>query len=205
MANTLTNLIPDLHEALDVCVARTGRHDPAVRRDTNVARAAVNENVYIPITPAASSAQHPGVNAPDTGDRTIGNTSVTISKSKHVPVRWNGEETKGLNNSGLFSSIGRPLRAGDAHAGQRNRSRPVGRCLRQGIARLRHCRDRSVRDRWRFQRLCRNREDPRLQRLPDHRPPACAGSRCHCQPARQAVDPFSRPTRPVRATCCATA
>lgn len=106
MANTLTNLIPDLHEALDVVSREMVGMIPAVRRDTNVARAAVNENVYIPITPAASSANNtPGVNAPDTGDQTIGNTSVTISKSKHVPVRWNGEETKGLNNSGLYSSI----------------------------------------------------------------------------------------------------
>ncbi len=106
MANTLTNLIPDLHEALDVVSRELVGMIPAVRRDTNVARAAVNENVYIPITPAASSANNtPAVTAPDTGDQTIGSTAVTISKSKHVPVRWNGEETKGLQNSGLFSSI----------------------------------------------------------------------------------------------------
>jgi len=30
---------------------------------------------------------------------------VSITKSKHVPVRWNGEETKGLQNAGTFSSI----------------------------------------------------------------------------------------------------
>ncbi len=106
MANTLTNLIPDLHEALDVVSRELVGMIPAVRRDTNVARAAVNENVYVPITPAASSANNtPAVTAPDTGDQTIGSTAVTISKSKHVPVRWNGEETKGLQNSGLFSSI----------------------------------------------------------------------------------------------------
>ncbi|MFA9200509.1 MAG: hypothetical protein ACEQR8_04865, partial [Cypionkella sp.] len=46
-----------------------------------------------------------GVTAPDTGDQTIDNVSVTISKSKHVPIRYNGEETKGLQNAGTFSSI----------------------------------------------------------------------------------------------------
>lgn len=106
MANTLTDLIPDLYEALDIVSRERVGMIPAVRRDAQIARAALNENVVIPITPEASSATNtPAVTAPDTGDQTIANTTVTISKSKHVPVRWNGEETKGLMNSGLFSSI----------------------------------------------------------------------------------------------------
>jgi hypothetical protein len=60
----------------------------------------------VPITQSASTATNtPGVNAPDTGDDTVDNVAVTISKSKHVAVRWNGEETKGLGNAGTFSSI----------------------------------------------------------------------------------------------------
>ena len=106
MANTLTNLIPAMTEAMDVVSREMVGMIPAVRRDSNVARVALNQNVYIPITPEASTATNsPGVTAPDTGDQTIDNTSITISKSKHVAVRWNGEETKGLQNSGLFSSI----------------------------------------------------------------------------------------------------
>lgn len=106
MANVLTDLIPDLYEALDVVSREMVGMIPAVRRDAQIARAALNENVIIPVTPEASSADNtPAVTAPNTGDQTIGNVQVTISKSKHVPVRWNGEETKGLQNSGLFSSI----------------------------------------------------------------------------------------------------
>lgn len=106
MANTLTNLIPAMTEALDTVSREMVGMIPAVRRDSNVERVALNQSVYIPITPAASTATNtPAVAAPDTGDDTIDNTSITISKSKHVPVRWNGEETKGLQNSGLFSSI----------------------------------------------------------------------------------------------------
>ena len=30
---------------------------------------------------------------------------MTISKSQMVPVRWNGEETKGVMNSGLYPSV----------------------------------------------------------------------------------------------------
>lgn len=106
MANTLTSLIPDLTEAMDVVSRELVGMIPAVRRDSNVSRVALDQNVIIPITPEASTAPNtPGVTAPDTGDQTIGNTSITISKSKHVPVRWNGEETKGLQNAGTFSSI----------------------------------------------------------------------------------------------------
>lgn len=106
MANTLTDLIPDLYEALDVVSREMVGMIPAVNRNSGVERAALNENVLVPITPTASSANNTaGVTAPDTGDQAISNVAITISKSKHVPIRWNGEETKGLTNAGTFSSI----------------------------------------------------------------------------------------------------
>ncbi|WP_166169067.1 P22 phage major capsid protein family protein [Acinetobacter sp. SA01] len=47
----------------------------------------------------------PGVNAPNTGDTSVDHVDAAITKSRHVPVRWNGEETKGLTNAGTFSTI----------------------------------------------------------------------------------------------------
>ncbi|MDB5612033.1 MAG: hypothetical protein JWP25_8933, partial [Bradyrhizobium sp.] len=41
-----------------------------------------------------------GVTAPNDGDQVIGAIPITITKSRYVPVRWNGEEQKGLNNNG---------------------------------------------------------------------------------------------------------
>jgi hypothetical protein len=106
VANTLTDLIPDLYEALDVVSRELTGFIPAVSRSSSIERAALNEDVIVPVTTAASSADNtPGVNAPDTGDTTVDNVKVAITKSKHVPVRWNGEETKGLENAGTFSSI----------------------------------------------------------------------------------------------------
>jgi hypothetical protein len=106
VANTLTGLIPDLYEALDVVSRELTGYIPAVSRSSSIARAALNENVLVPVTGAHTSANNtPGATAPDTGDTTVDNVAVTISKSKHVPVRWNGEETKGLVNAGTFSSI----------------------------------------------------------------------------------------------------
>lgn len=105
-ANTLTDLIPDLYEALDVVSRELTGFIPAVSRSSSIARAALNQQVLVPVTGAATAADNtPGVNAPDTGDATVENVPVTISKSRHVPVRWSGEETKGLENAGTFSTI----------------------------------------------------------------------------------------------------
>lgn len=106
MANTLTDLIPDMIEARDTISREMIGFIPAVTRDAQVARAAVGQEVLVPVTREHTAADTtPGVNAPDTGDTTVDNVPVTISKSRHVPVRFNGEETKGLQNSGIFSTV----------------------------------------------------------------------------------------------------
>jgi hypothetical protein len=95
-ANTLTSLIPTMYNALDVVSremvgfipAVTSRHDLRARRgrpDRAVARRAG----------ATASDITPGVTPPNDGDQTIGNISMTLTKARRVPVRWNGEEKKG--------------------------------------------------------------------------------------------------------------
>lgn len=106
MANTLTDLIPDLYEALDVVSREMVGFIPAVSRNSNISRAALGQTIRVPVTGAITGATNtPGVNAPDTGDTTVTNIDVSISKSRHWPVRFNGEETLGLSNAGTFSNI----------------------------------------------------------------------------------------------------
>lgn len=107
MANTLTSLIPDIYEAIDVVSRERVGLIPAVSKNSSAERAAVDQNIRVPIAPAVTSEANntPAVTAPDTGDNTIDNVNMTISNSKHIPVRWNGEETKGLNVAGTFSNI----------------------------------------------------------------------------------------------------
>jgi hypothetical protein len=106
VANTLTSLIPTIYEALDVVSREMVGYIPAVSRNSSAERAALNQSILVPITPAATLADNtPGVTAPDTGDQTIGNVSMTISRSKHAPIRWNGEEQKGLLNAGSYAGI----------------------------------------------------------------------------------------------------
>ena len=101
MANTLTNLIPDLYAALDVVSREATGMIAAVTVDASVNRAAVNQSVYVPIAPAAAAADiTPAMSIPAAADQTIGNTAITITKSRTVPFSWNGNEQGSLNSAG---------------------------------------------------------------------------------------------------------
>jgi len=101
MANTLTNLTPDLYEALDTVSRELVGFIPSVTLDANAERAAKGQTIRSAVAPASTAADiTPAQTAPDTGDQTITNKTISISKSRGVPVRWNGEEQRGLNANG---------------------------------------------------------------------------------------------------------
>lgn len=100
-ANTLTGLIPTLYESLDTVSRELVGMIPSVTRDSTVDRAAKGQTVSSFATPAVTASDIiPGVTAPNDGDQTIGNVPIMISKSRYVPIRWNGEEQRGLNAGG---------------------------------------------------------------------------------------------------------
>lgn len=106
MANTLTRMIPDLYQSLDIVSRELVGLIPASTFDANAARAALGQDVVIPITPAATASDlTPGVTAPNDGDQAIGNTTIRITKSRGVPFRWNGEEQKGVNFGAGYAGI----------------------------------------------------------------------------------------------------
>jgi hypothetical protein len=106
MANTLTNLIPDIYNALDVVSREMVGLIPAVTSDMQYARAAVGQTVRSPVAPASSAGDiTPAVTPPNDGDQNIGNVSMTISKARRVPVRWSGEEEVGLSHGANRSRI----------------------------------------------------------------------------------------------------
>ncbi|WP_455916174.1 P22 phage major capsid protein family protein [Pantoea agglomerans] len=108
MANTLTGLIPDLYESLDVVSRELAGFIPSVTLDASAERAALNQAIRIPISPASAAGDVvPGQIPPDDGDQAIGNTPFTISKSRMVPFRWSGEEQKGINSGPGYNNIRR--------------------------------------------------------------------------------------------------
>jgi P22 coat protein - gene protein 5 len=105
MPNTLTGLIPTLYESLNVVSREMVGFIPAVTRDANATRAAVNQTVRVPVA-AVAAAQDvtPATTAPNAGDATIGFTDVTITKSRAVPIRWTGEEQRGFGTNGQLQT-----------------------------------------------------------------------------------------------------
>jgi hypothetical protein len=106
MANTLTRMIPDLYESLDIVSRELVGFIPAVTMDARAARAALNQEVVVPVAPAATASDiTPGVTAPNDGDQAVGNTTIKITKSRGVPFRWNGEEQLGVNSGAGYGNI----------------------------------------------------------------------------------------------------
>lgn len=105
-ANTLTNLIPTIYNALDVVSRELVGFIPAVSSDMTFERAAVGQSVRSPVAPAATATDiTPAVTPPNDGDQTIGSVEMKITKARRVPVRWNGEEKKGLDNNGASYNV----------------------------------------------------------------------------------------------------
>src|SRR5688572_3832348 len=97
MANVLTNLVPNVYRALDIVSRELVGFIPSVTIDAASARAALNQTIRVPNAPAATAADvTPGQLPPDTGDQTIGNQTISITKSRMVPFRWTGEEVQGI-------------------------------------------------------------------------------------------------------------
>ena len=105
--NTLTDLIPDLYAALDIVSRELVGMIPAVTFDGGVSRAAVDQQVVVPVVPSSNAMVDatPAMAIPAEADQTIGNVKLTISKSKVVPFSWNGEEQRGLNTGAGYLPI----------------------------------------------------------------------------------------------------
>lgn len=104
--NTLTNLIPTLYEALDVISRELVGFIPAVARDSGAERAAKDQVINIFIAPPITGGDiTPGATPPSDGDTTPGNTTMTITKARYWPVRWNGEEQKAVAHTGKLSNL----------------------------------------------------------------------------------------------------
>lgn len=105
-ANTITNLIPILYQALDVVVRELVGMIPACSRDIKADRIGINQNVNVYVAPSVSTSNIvPGQLPPDDGDQAPGNVQVTITKSKYAPVRWSGEEQLIVAGTGVQTSL----------------------------------------------------------------------------------------------------
>jgi hypothetical protein len=100
VANTLTSLVRDASDALDVVSRELVGFIPAVTRDSKANGAAIGETVYSFTSPAATAGNvTAAATVPDDGDQTFGNKTVAITKSRRVAIRWNGEQTLQMDHA----------------------------------------------------------------------------------------------------------
>lgn len=106
MANTLTGLIPVLFESLDVVSRELVGFIPSMRTHHGCERAAKDQTVTAFKSPAVTSSDlTPAVTPPDAGDQSIASVDVKITKARYVPIRWNGEEQRGINTGPGYRNI----------------------------------------------------------------------------------------------------
>jgi len=100
-ANTLTALIPDIYQAMDVVSRELTGFIPAVGRATGVERAAVGQAVRIPVSTVQTATDIvPAMQVPTPPDNTLGVGSMAITKARAVGFGFTGEEQRGLSTGG---------------------------------------------------------------------------------------------------------
>lgn len=102
----LTPLIPSLYEGLDVVSRELVGFIPSVNRSATAERAAVGQSVTYHVAPAAVVSDVVATMVPsDPADVTLGNGTITISKSRKTEFAFTGEEQRGLNTGSGYISV----------------------------------------------------------------------------------------------------
>ena len=106
MANTLSNLIPDVYTALDVVSRELVGAIPGVSRDAKADRIASNQTIRVAQTPTNTTSSYtPSMAIPSAVDQTIANASLTLSKNKYAAFSWTGEESYAMDQGPGFLTI----------------------------------------------------------------------------------------------------
>ena len=106
MANTLTNLLPDLYAAMDKVSRELVGFIPAVGRNSGAERASVGEKVRVPVTGEANVGDiAPSMSLPEPTDQVVDNVEIEITKARAAEFGFVGEEQLGLDNGPGYLSV----------------------------------------------------------------------------------------------------
>lgn len=101
----LNALMPTLYAALDIVSREMVGFIPAVAVNAAPTQAALNETIHIPKANSAEAEDIvPGVPT-NKGEPNLNGIEMKITKSRMVPVRWNGEQQRGVSNSGMLNPV----------------------------------------------------------------------------------------------------
>jgi len=107
MANVLTDLAADLYKAADVVGREQVGMVPSVTLNAGGSeRAAVGDTVRSHFTRAAVAGDNtPSMTIPEGTDQTVDNKTLSITKSRGVPIPWTGEDVMSVNNGSGYETI----------------------------------------------------------------------------------------------------
>ena len=104
--NTITALIPDIYEALDVVSRELTGLIPAVTMNASAERAAVNQNIRVDVEPAGNVSDiTPAMTTPDPTGQTSGSTDIIITKSRAAEFGFVGDHQKALDTGIGYMSV----------------------------------------------------------------------------------------------------
>jgi hypothetical protein len=104
--NTITGLVPDIFEALDVVSRELTGLIPAVTISASGDRAALNQSIVVDVEPVGNVSNiTPAMTVPDPTGQTSGTTSIVITKSRAAEFGFNGEDQRGLNTGPGYLSV----------------------------------------------------------------------------------------------------
>ena len=107
MANVLTDLAADIYVAADTVARELVGVTPGSLINANGAeRAALGDTVRSHRTNQATAVDvSPSMTIPEGTDQTVGNRTMTLSKSRAVQIPWTGEDMRHVNNGSGFETI----------------------------------------------------------------------------------------------------
>jgi len=96
--NTITAIVPDIYEALDVVSRELTGLIPAVTMNASAERAGINQSIVVPVEPAGNVGDiTPAMTVPDPTGQTTGSTTISITKSRAAEFGFIGDDQKKLN------------------------------------------------------------------------------------------------------------
>lgn len=104
--NTLTGIIPDVYQAMDVVSRELTGLIPAVAMNSLADRAAVGQQITSFVSPKVTGADiTPAATPPDSGGQVIAPKNFTISKARAWPIQWTGGEQRKVSGSFGFANV----------------------------------------------------------------------------------------------------
>ena len=104
--NTLTPLIPEIYEALDIVSRELTGMIPSATLNASANTAAVGQAIRVDIEPEGNGGDvTPAMVVPDPTGQTSGFTDIIITKSRFMEFGFNGEDQKGLNTGAGYGTV----------------------------------------------------------------------------------------------------